>query len=168
MILLPKGNYFSVQLLLDTITWYSSTGHIHKMEDGNGNISYLFGHIRQQVRRWATLSSVIVWVVEGPGLGARGQNQEHYLPHGFMFLLYKHLLIFSQCLQGTSIQNWKNTPANHFFNNSCQYMNPLYWHGASSKSDLSKCECFFSPEPMHSNSCFCVRPLSYKITVIVI
>lgn len=101
MILLPKENVFSVELALDTTTWCSSTCHIRKMEDEN--ISYLFGHIRQQVRRWATLSGVIVWVVEGPGTGTRGQNREHYLPHWLTFLLYKYLVIFSQCLEGTDI-----------------------------------------------------------------
>lgn len=29
---------------------------------------------------------------------------------------------------------------------------------------LSKCEVFFSPDPIHSSSCFCVRPLPHKGT----
>lgn len=30
-------------------------------------------------------------------------------------------------------------------------------------SYLSKCESFFSPDPKHSRSCFCVRPLPHKM-----
>lgn len=52
----------------------------------------------------------------------------------------------------------ENTPANHLSSATT---------GTSSQSDLSKCECFFSPEPMHSNSCFCVRPLPHTITSII-
>lgn len=29
-------------------------------------------------------------------------------------------------------------------------------------SCLSKCERFFSPDPIHSRSCFCVRPLPHN------